>query len=180
MNRPPNAQLTHFGFHCQDLDVMIEFYTRTFGLVLTDRGDYYMGGEIAFLSRNPQEHHQIVLASGRPSEINFNPINQISFRVDDLASLKIYYANLIRDQVNLQRTITHGNAWSIYLFDPEGNRIELYTPSPWYIEQPYGVPIDLAQTESEILAQTEQLILNDPTRVSTQEWSQGLKAKLFN
>jgi catechol 2,3-dioxygenase len=80
----------------------------------------------------------------------------------------------------LQRTITHGNAWSIYLFDPEGNRIELYTPSPWYIEQPYGVPIDLSQSESDILAQTEKLIQDDPTRVSKQEWSQGLKAKIFN
>lgn len=27
----------------------------------------------------------------------------------------------------------HGNAWSIYFADPEGNRIELYTPSPWYV-----------------------------------------------
>jgi catechol 2,3-dioxygenase-like lactoylglutathione lyase family enzyme len=180
MNRPPNAQLTHFGFFCQNLDAMVEFYTRTFGLVLTDRGDYYLGGEIAFLSRNPQEHHQIVLASGRPNELNFNPINQISFRVDDLAALRTYHSNLLRDNVPLQRTITHGNAWSIYLFDPEGNRIELYTPSPWYIEQPFGVPIDLTLSEAEILAQTEKLIHDDPTRVNIQEWSQGLKAKLFN
>lgn len=43
--------------------------------------------QLVFLSRDPNEHHQLVLASGRPAESNppgFNVINQISLRVPDL------------------------------------------------------------------------------------------------
>jgi len=39
-----------------------------------------MGGRIAFLSRNADEHHQIVMASGR-AEGSPTTINQLSFRV---------------------------------------------------------------------------------------------------
>ena len=55
----PNAQLTHFGLYCQDLTGMVEFYQSTLGLVQTDGGEYFAGGQIVFLSRNPQEHHQL-------------------------------------------------------------------------------------------------------------------------
>ena len=41
----------------------------------------------------------------------------------------------------------HGNTWSVYVEDPEGNRIECYTPTPWYVKQPTWWPIDLL-TES--------------------------------
>jgi catechol 2,3-dioxygenase-like lactoylglutathione lyase family enzyme len=180
MQKPPNAQLTHMGIHCKDLDAMIDFYINTLGLVLTDRGDYYMGGEIAFLSRSPDEHHQMVLASGR-SELKVpSPINQISFRVDDLEDLITYHQQLLLKKVPIQRAITHGNAWSIYFFDPEENRIELYTPSPWYVEQPFGIPIDLTDSVENILRTTKDFIKDNPTLTSQNEWSQGLKAKIFN
>lgn len=180
MQKTPNAQLTHMGMHCENLDVMINFYTSTLGLVLTDRGEYYMGGEIAFLSRSPTEHHQMVLASGRIPSATPSPINQISFRVDNLEDLITYHQQLLLNQVPIQRTITHGNAWSIYFFDPEGNRIELYTPSPWYVEQPFGIPIDLTESVEKILKITENFIKDNPSLTSQSEWSQGLKAKIFN
>ena len=41
-----------------------------------------------FLSRDPNEHHQIVLATGRPQDLPFNVINQISFRVPDVKALR--------------------------------------------------------------------------------------------
>jgi hypothetical protein len=31
----PNAQLTHFGLYCQDLQGLVEFYQSTLGLVQT-------------------------------------------------------------------------------------------------------------------------------------------------
>jgi len=180
MQKPPNAQLTHMGIHCKNLNAMIDFYINTLGLILTDRGEYYMGGEIAFLSRSPNEHHQMVLASGRSDSIESSPINQISFRVDSLEDLITYHQQLLQKNVPIQRTITHGNAWSIYFFDPEHNRIELYTPSPWYVEQPFGIPIDLTDSVENILKTTEDFIKDNPSLTSQSEWSQGLKAKIFN
>ncbi len=29
--------------------------------------------------------------------------------------------------------------------DPEGNGIEIFTDTPWYVPQPHGVPIDLSR-----------------------------------
>ena len=180
MTRTPNVQLTHVGVQVRDLDQMIALYQRTLGLVLTDRGEYYMGGEIAFMSRNPNEHHQLVVASGRKDDPTTTPINQISFRVDSLEDLITYYKNLLADEVPIQRTITHGNAWSIYFFDPDGNRVELYCVTPWYVEQPYGIPIDLNAPISEIMKITEDLIKDDPTKITQEQWSNQLKAKIFN
>ncbi|MSQ73032.1 MAG: VOC family protein [Betaproteobacteria bacterium] len=178
MSRIPNAQLTHFGLNCRDLKAMTAFYQRLLGLVQTDGGEYY-AGEIVFLSRNPQEHHQLVLASGRPAEKGYSPINQISFRVDSLDDLKYFHTALQNEkEVEIQRIVTHGNAWSIYFMDPEGNRVELYTPSPWYVAQPFGIPIDLTDSVENLVAHTEALLKDNPTRLPMQEWSDGLKARI--
>ncbi|MSQ57809.1 MAG: hypothetical protein EXR35_10030 [Limnohabitans sp.] len=174
----PNAQLTHFGLYCQDLDSMVEFYQRTLGLVKTDGGDYYVGGQIMFLSRNANEHHQLVLASGRPEDSGFSPINQISFRVDNLEDLCTFYAQLIDANVQIQRTMTHGNAWSIYFFDPEGNRVELYTPSPWYVNQPFAEPVDMSQSAESLMRQTEDMLRENPSKIPIEIWSERLQKRL--
>ena len=51
----PEAQLVHVGFHVHYVDMVIDFYSRVMGLVLTDSGGYYRGGRIAFLSRNERD-----------------------------------------------------------------------------------------------------------------------------
>ena len=96
-NRPPDAQLAHVGLFVRDLDAMIAFYTRVLGLVVTDSGDYYMGGRITFLSRNADEHHQIVMASGRPNDAP-TTINQLSFRVKNLEDLRRFFTVLVAEQ----------------------------------------------------------------------------------
>ena len=68
MNAMPDAQLCHIGLYAFDLEKMVEFYSRIFGLVVTDRGHSGRGFDIAFLSRDPIEHHQIAIASGRPKD----------------------------------------------------------------------------------------------------------------
>ena len=133
--RRPTAQFTHLGFQVTDLEGMIAFYSRVIGLVLTDRGPYYRGGEIAFMSRNPREHHQVVLASGRSADTP-TIINQLSFTVDSLEDLREFYAIVVAEGVKGLAPRNHGNAWSIYFEDPEGNRIELYAATPWHVGQP--------------------------------------------
>ena len=38
MNSMPDAQLCHIGIYAFDLETMVDFYSRVFGLVVTDRG----------------------------------------------------------------------------------------------------------------------------------------------
>lgn len=117
-----SLRFSHMGFHVTDLEAMAAFYTEGLDFTITDRGA--LGAvSLVFLSRDPDEHHQIVLASGRPEALPFNPINQISFRVDDLASLRAAQARLLAFGATQVEATTHGNAISIYARDPEGNRL---------------------------------------------------------
>ncbi len=174
----PDAQLAHFGFHVRDLDAMIAFYRQALGLIVTDIGNYYLGGKIAFLSRNPLEHHQIVLASGRTDDGSMKLINQISFKVASLEDLKAYHDWLVRLPVNDMNPRNHGNAWSIYFRDPEGNRIEIYTPSPWYVAQPFGDPLDLTKSAADIRELTQHRVKADPSAVPIEEWSARMKNRI--
>ena len=49
------------------------------------------------------------------------------------------------------RPICHGNAWSVYFQDPEGNQIEMFCDTPWYVPQPLRLqdrPRQAARTSS--------------------------------
>ena len=173
----PRAQFTHLGFQVRDMDRMIEFYTRVLGLVLTDRGAYYRGGEIAFLSRKADEHHQVVFASGRGEDVP-TILNQISFLVDDLETLQAFYQALVQEGVSGFDPINHGNAWSVYFPDPEGNRIELYCVTPWHVQQPFAERFDLNAPVSTIRADTLKLIEADPSHCPRPEWISTMHTKL--
>jgi catechol 2,3-dioxygenase-like lactoylglutathione lyase family enzyme len=137
-----------------DLPRMERFYTDVLEFTVTDRGQLNGANgpfDLVFLSRDPDEHHQLVLATGRPAESGFNPINQISFRSDSLATLKAAYRRLVAAEARELIPVTHGNAVSVYGRDPEGNRIEVYFNLPWYVTQPMREPVDLTLGEDELM-----------------------------
>ena len=161
----PAVSFSHVGFFVKDIVAMEDFFRRVMGFIVTDRGD--LGKvKLVFLSRNPEEHHQVVLASGRPDDLPFNLINQISFRVPGIAELRRFNAILQAEEqagrITEMRPITHGNAISIYFRDPEGNRIEVFFDTPWYCEQPLREIIDLNQDDASILAQAEKIASTRP------------------
>lgn len=172
------ARMTHLGLACFDRDAMEIFYRRTIGMVVTDRGTASGGGpEIVFMSADPNEHHQLVLAPGRP-EGSPSIIGQISFLVDDLAALRAHYErNKAFGAVKLM-TKNHGNSYSIYFMDPEGNKVEIYCHTPWYVSQPHNTPLDFSLSDDEILALTEELVRNDPTFKPRAEWQAELAERI--
>lgn len=154
----PGLSFSHFGLFVTDLAVMEDFYSRVLEFTVTDRGRLERPSgavELVFFSRDPDEHHQIVMAGGRPGDVGFNVINQISLKADSLATLKLMHARLKAEAVREIAPVTHGNALSIYARDPEGNRLELYLDLPWYVTQPVAVPVDLSADEARIMADAE-------------------------
>ena len=77
-----SAQLTHFGIHTTNLERMVDFYTRVMGFVISDHGTGRSGAKVVFMTQNPECHHQFVLFDGKPSDLPYNPVNQISYRLD--------------------------------------------------------------------------------------------------
>ena len=74
--------------------------------------------------------------------------------------------------------INHGNAWSVYFPDPEGNRIELYCVTPWHVQQPFAEKFDLDAPLEEIRARTLALIQADPSHCPRPEWISTMRTKL--
>ena len=176
----PEFSFSHMGMFATDLARMEDFYTRVLGFTVTDRGvlETPRGPvSLVFLSRDPREHHQIVLAGGRPAE-GFNTINQISFRMADLAGLREMHRRLEKEGVKEVSPASHGNALSVYFKDPEGNRIELFVDTPWYVEQPVRVPLDMKLSDREIWAWAERDARARPGFKPVEQWRSALRAKL--
>ena len=178
LRQPQSVVFSHMGFYVRDLERMARFYQDVMCFTVTDRGD--LGAvQLVFLSRDPAEHHQVVLATGRPEDLTFSIINQISFRVPDLATLRLLRDRAAADpDVTELVTATHGNAVSIYFRDPEGNRIEVFMDMPWYCEQPLREPIDLDQSDAAVMAQAEALARSRPKFQSRAQWQAEMARRM--
>jgi len=155
-------QLAHVGIYVTDAEAMIRFYQEVLGLTVTDRGlSTSTKVPIIFMSSNPTQHHQFVLVQGRAKEA-VSTVNQLSFKVETLKELREVAAKATAHGSKLRQT-SHGNAWSVYFPDPEGNPIEIYLDTPWHVAQPHGDPIDFAKSDAEIYAETEARVRADPT-----------------
>jgi catechol-2,3-dioxygenase len=174
----PAAALSHFGIHVTDIARMEAFYTRVLGLLVSDRGTLAHGPTLVFLSRDPDEHHQLVLVTGRPPEGGYNVVNQISFKLPSLTDLKAMHARLRAEGIKEFRIVTHGNAWSVYVADPEGNRVEVFVDTPWHTPQPFAEPFDLEAPEATIMAATEAICRSRPGFATRQAWRKEQVARM--
>ena len=165
-----DLQFSHVGIYVTDLETMADFYHRVLGFPITDRGPLH-GAEMVFFSRNPREHHQVVLVAGRPPNLPDKVINQLSFRVGSLGEVQRFYRRICAESLASDvHPICHGHAWSVYFRDPEGNRLEVYTDTPWYVHQPIREVMDFDLPEEELLRRTEALCRTLPGFRPAEEW----------
>ena len=95
---------------------------------------------MAFISQDPTEHHQIVFVSGMPTgEHQFVMADHLAFRTGSLDDLRADRRDRLAEAgVEGVIPISHGNAWSLYFNDPEGNGLECFVDSPFHVAQPYA------------------------------------------
>jgi catechol 2,3-dioxygenase-like lactoylglutathione lyase family enzyme len=144
---PSVTGLGHVGLFVQDPAKMVDFYSNFLGMKVTDRAD---DDRIVFLSARPeQEHHELALlrAPDRKSEVQ-----QVSFTVQSLADLRAFYQQIQERGYPVDRVVNHGIAFGCYFRDPEDNRLEVYWSTGKDYPQPHGDPIDLTQSEDELMA----------------------------
>jgi catechol 2,3-dioxygenase len=170
--------MSHIGIYVHDLRKMEDFYTRVLGFTVTDRGKV-RGADIVFTSWDPKEHHQVALVNGRPKQLSFNHINQISFRVTSVEDLQVIWQRLKNESdVTEMRPTDHGNAWSLYFRDPEGNRLEVFCDTEWYIAQPCLEHLDLAQAADLIRTKSETFCRKAPGFRPIAQYRAELAAKM--
>ena len=152
------AQITglgHVGLYCHDLGKMRDFYSRVLGLTISDE-DLQRG--ICFLSADPEaEHHELALVQTKNRAQKSQYVQQVSFKVKSLDYVRAFYHRLQDTGMKIDRTVTHGIACSVYFYDPEDNRVELYYTTPYKVRQPLGEPIDLDRPDEELMAFAQSL-----------------------
>ncbi|MDP6174507.1 MAG: VOC family protein [Rhodospirillales bacterium] len=105
---------------------MVKFYTDVVGQTLSDRGPARSAEvELVFFSNDPDEHYQFVLVSGRPEDVDFSICHQVSFLIEDMEDLRAMYERVTAYGVKDIKPVFHGNAYSLYFDDPEGNMVEI-------------------------------------------------------
>ena len=152
---PKITSLGHIGLHVNDFPTMLDFYTRILGFTVTDENP---AGPSCFLSAQPEnEHHEILLTSGRHTPPGTKLIQQISMHVNSIADLKEFHQVFLDEGVKEERIVTHGNTASIYFRDPENNYLEIYYSIPIEFPQPFSEPINIDRDVEDILAQIDSL-----------------------
>jgi len=170
-------ELSHFGLFVCDVERMAAFYRDVLGFVETDRGT--LGDkQLIFLSGDPREHHQLVFVSGLSKPPDEEVVNQISFRLQTLEDLLEFHRTIVTCNVDDVRPINHGNAWSIYFRDPEGNRIEVTVDSPWYVSQPNRDPFDVRLSADQIRIETEAWCRRKPSFEPAERFRERVAAKI--
>jgi catechol 2,3-dioxygenase len=151
--------------YVQDLEAMLAFYTRIMGFEITDRGALAGPGgpQIVFLSQVATDHHQLAMVGTRKASGPSNSVNHFAFRVASLDEVKTFIRRLAQDgRATNVAPLTHGNAWSVYFNDPEGNGIEVFCDTPWHVAQPQATPWDPSLDNDAIHAWTRARFENEP------------------
>lgn len=170
--------LSHTTVAVRDLEVMLEFYCGVLGFVVTNRG--LVGeGELAFLSQDPTEHHQMVFVTGLPeAEHHFVLADHLAFRTGSLDDLRAIGARLDKAGIEGAIPISHGNAWSLYFNDPEGNGLECFVDTPFHVAQPRADGLDLSADDAAIEADTLAKIQDGEEFQPLLDWQAQFRARL--
>ena len=173
-------RLGHATIAARDINAMVDFYTGVLGFVVSNRGEPVPGmGEMVFISQTSKEHHQIVLVhTPDPAPRNFVLADHLAFHVDSLDQLRELSARLSDAGNTSAIPINHGNAWSVYFTDPEGNGLECYVDTPFHVAQPFGDGLDLSKSDAEIEEETRVRLSSQPEFQPFAQWRHAMDARL--
>ena len=169
--------VSHFEIRARDSAAMEKFYTDVLGFVVTDRGGLPGRGELIFMSHSPEEHHQIVLIPAGENAEPGSGIGHVAFRVDTLDEVRRVYEKVRALPHAKPEPVSHGNTWSVYFRDPEDNRIEVFTQTPWHTTQPCRFEVDYDQADPALKEATERTARTLPGFEGHEEWRRDFEKR---
>lgn len=118
-------ELNHVAIHVQDVEKSCEFYTKVLRLEPIPRPAFTFPGAWFRLG----EFQELHLIGNRTNPVFAgNRGNHYALRVADLTPWEEHFQNL---NVKFQpRRMRPDGAWQMYVADPDGHAIELFTPPP--------------------------------------------------
>ena len=150
-----NLHWSHALVQVHDLDTIVSFYCSVLGFEVSDVS-LEKGKGIVFLSQDKNvEHHQLAFSNTSSSSTPTKREGHFAFRVAQLSDVKSLYQLLTGSNKNMSvAPICHGNTWSLYFEDPEGNNLEVFCDTPWYVDQPCAFSWDPSESDSNVHTST--------------------------
>ena len=171
-------KLSHAFINVVDVNKVVPFYTDILGFQITDRG--HINGEIeaVFMSQDPDNHHQIALAGTLKDNKGARNLGHVAFRMEKLDDLRALKKRLTSEGIAIGRELSHGNAWSLYFTDPEGNGVECFVDTPFHVSQPQGKPTDIELDDAALLDMTRDDFHQEPEFGPYADWQEVMRRKL--
>ncbi|MEZ5599043.1 MAG: VOC family protein [Pseudomonadales bacterium] len=112
-NTSPKLTLSHATMSVNEFETTLAFYRDVLGFHVTNRGEVPGGTKMAFISQDPDNHHQIAMVEAHRDGSPRSPLVDIlAFRTGSLADLRVLRDRLTAG-VQPILPICHGNAWSL-------------------------------------------------------------------
>ncbi len=127
---PADVAIGHVNLKVADLERALRFWRDALGFALTAR----FGDDSAFLSAGGYHHHVGLNTwesrGGSPPPAERTGLHHVAVRFPDRASLGAAVRRLMDAGVRLHGASDHGVCESVYVADPDGNRVELTVDRP--------------------------------------------------
>lgn len=114
----------HVVLNVRDVDASLKFYTEALGMeIMAQNRERHM----AFLSFGTQHHDIALFQAPEGAERGELGLNHIAMQIEGgEPELKQLYGRVVNAGGRIDRTTDHGLTRSVYFFDPDGNRLEIF------------------------------------------------------
>ena len=114
----------HVVLNVANLDASIKFYTDALGM---DLMAHNLERHNAFLSFGTQHHDIALFQAPEGAQRGDLGLNHIAMQIEGgEEELRKLYGQLLNVGARIDRTTDHGLTRSVYFFDPDGNRLEIF------------------------------------------------------
>ena len=123
-------RLGHLVLRVRDLDKSEQFYTGVLGLEVTEK----IPGQMVFMSASGDSSHELALTSvGEQApgpDSRRVGLYHFAWEMASFEDLKAMHGRLQEQGVRIAGVGDHGISMGVYLFDPDGNEIEVFYELP--------------------------------------------------
>ncbi len=121
----------HLVLRCKDVKRSRRFFEEVLSFPVVGQNER---GMVFFSTDREDNHHMLALVPGKegaaiPTRDHIG-MQHVSFELSSFAELQEAYRQLKQNEVEIDYTIFHGVTKSVYFFDPDGNRLEVYCNVP--------------------------------------------------
>lgn len=125
-------QLGHIALVVEDVDKARSFYRDILGIAIREEdpehGGTFMGLE--GFGHSVDLFARSELPEDRREQLGNQRVHHFAFQVETEDDLKEAYQSLVSSGVEVVRAVNHESQHSIYFYDPDGNRVEIYWEFP--------------------------------------------------